>query len=312
MPKIKMRINRKKLFRFLLFAICLAVIIAVPIMASVNKKKANTVSDGITVLNVWQIDSFEGGKGSRAKYLQDVGDKFTKRSGCYVTVSALSADAARLNLKNGNVPDLISYGAGTYGIECYIRGDTPYRCWCNGGYCFLSLDTNANFEDVSVKNLIINGGTDNLSGATALLCSVNGAETAKPTSAYVRLINGEFKYLLGTQRDIFRLRTRDVAFAVKPVTAFNDLYQNISITCTNDKKAAYAEQFIEFLLENRKGIISLGLMAEGNSLYDDEMRLLEGLTYENRLKTPISEDMKNEINRAIINCDIKKLKNLLI
>ena len=260
-------------------------------MAIMNKKKANAVSDEMTVLNVWQIDSFEGGKGSRAKYLQDLGKKFFKKNGCYVTVSSLSADAARLNLKNGNVPDLISYGAGTYGIESYIQ---------------------ANLQDISVNNLIINGGTDNLADVTALLCGVNGAEKAKPTSAYVRLINGEFKYLLGTQRDIFRLRTRGVAFAVKPVTVFNDLYQNISVTCSNDKKAAYAERFIEFLLENGDGITSLGLMADGLRLYDDEMRLLEGLTYEYRLTSPISESMKNEINQSIINCDIKKLKNLLI
>lgn len=312
MPKLKIRINKKKFFRFLLFALCFAIIITVPIMAITNKKKANAVSDGMTVLNVWQIDSFEGGKGSRAKYLQDLGNKFTKKNGCYVTVNSLSADAARLNLKNGNVPDLISYGAGTYGIESFIRGETPYYCWCNGGYCVLSPDTNANFEDISVKNLIINGGTDNLVDITALLCGVNGAEKAKPTSAYVRLINGEFKYLLGTQRDIFRLRTRGVAFAVKPVTAFNDLYQNISVTCSNDKKAVYAERFIEFLLENGEGVSSLGLMADGRNLYDDEMRLLEGLTYEYRLTSPISESMKNEINQSIINCDIKKLKNLLI
>lgn len=312
MPKLKIRIDKKKFFRFLLFALCFAIIITVPIMAIMNKKKANAVSDEMTVLNVWQIDSFEGGKGSRAKYLQDLGKKFSKKNGCYVTVSSLSADAARLNLKNGNVPDLISYGAGTYGIESYIRGRLPYYCWCNGGYCYLSLDTNANFEDISVNNLIINGGTDNLADVTALLCGVNGAEKAKPTSAYVRLINGEFKYLLGTQRDIFRLRTRGVAFAVKPVTAFNDLYQNISVTCSSDKKAVYAELFIEFLLENGEGVSLLGLMAEGLRLYDDEMRLLEGLTYEYRLTSPISESMKNEINQSIINCDIKKLKNLLI
>lgn len=312
MPKLKIRIDKKKFFRFLLFALCFAIIITVPIMAIMNKKKANAVSDEMTVLNVWQIDSFEGGKGSRAKYLQDLGKKFSKKNGCYVTVSSLSADAARLNLKNGNVPDLISYGAGTYGIESYIRGRLPYYCWCNGGYCYLSLDTNANFEDISVNNLIINGGTDNLADVTALLCGVNGAEKAKPTSAYVRLINGEFKYLLGTQRDIFRLRTRGVAFAVKPVTAFNDLYQNISVTCSSDKKAVYAELFIEFLLENGEGVSLLGLMADGLRLYDDEMRLLEGLTYEYRLTSPISESMKNEINQSIINCDIKKLKNLLI
>ena len=294
----------------MLFALCISIIIAVPIMATI-KKNGNADADEMTVLTVWQIDGFEGGKGSRANFLQSLGDEFSKKSGCYVTVSAVSADAARLNLQNGNVPDLISYGAGMYGIESYIRGETPYYNWCNGGYCFLSTDTNANFEDISVENLVINSGTGNLVGAAALLCGVKDAEVAKPTAAYVRLINGEFKYLLGTQRDIFRLRTRGVAFSVKPIAVFNDLYQNISITCSETKKSVYATRFIEYLLKNKEKVKSLGLMADGINLYDDEMHQMEGISYECRLTLPIGEGTKNEIEKAIINCDIKKLKNLL-
>ena len=310
MPKLKIPINKSKIVRFLLFLLCLIVIITVPIMSTVKKNgKADT--DEMTVLTLWQIDGFEGGKGSRASYLQNLADKFSKANRCYITVNSLSADAARLNLSKGNVPDLISYGAGMYGIENYIHGNNLYYIWCNGGYCFLSVDTNANFEDVSTENLIINGGTGNLVGATALLCGVNGAEVAKPTGAYVRLINGEFKYLLGTQRDIFRLRTRGVAFSVKPITEFNDLYQNISITCTDNNKAVHAKRFINYLLENSDKVASLGLMSEGRSLYDDEMRLMEGITYNYKLTSPISESLKNEINQSIINSDIKKLKNFL-
>ena len=279
-------------------------------MATVNKTgKAD--ADEMTVLTLWQIDGFEGGKGSRATYLQNLADEFSKSSGCYITVNSLSADAARLNLGKGNVPDLISYGAGMYGIEGYIRGDNLYYNWCNGGYCFLSVDTSANFEDITTENLVINGGTGNLVGAAALLCGVNGADVVKPTAAYVKLINGEYKYLLGTQRDIFRLRTRGVAFSIKPVTEFNDLYQNVSITCSDTRKSASAKQFVEYLLKNKDRITALGLMADGKSLYDDEMRLMEGMTYAYRLTAPINEKMKNEINNSIINCDIKNLKNLL-
>lgn len=310
MPKFKIAINKTKIIRALLFAICLAVIITVPIMATV-KKADKADADEMNVLTLWQIDGFEGGKGSRATYLQNLGDEFSKNKGCYITVNSISAAAARLNLSKGNVPDLISYGAGMYGIESYIRGDNLYYNWCNGGYCFLSVDTSAKFDDISTKNLVINGGTGNLVGAAALLCGVNGAEVVKPTAAYVKLINGDFKYLLGTQRDIFRLRTRGVAFTIKPITEFNDLYQNISITCTDAKKSIFAKQFIEYLLESQDGITSLGLMAAGKSLYDDEMRLMEGISYACHLTTPINEGFKNEINKSIINCDIKNLKNLL-
>lgn len=305
-----MRVNKKKFLRFLIFAICLAVLIAVPIMAAFNKT-GEADSGNMTVLSLWQIDGFEGGKGSRAKYLQDIGDDFSKKNGCYVTVTAITADAARMNLAAGNVPDLISYGAGTYGIESFISGDAPYYNWCHGGYCFLSLDTGASFEDISTENLIINGGTDNLVGAAALLCGVNGAEIAKPTGAYVKLINGEYKYLLGTQRDIFRLRTRGATFSIKPVTAFNDLYQNISVTAKDAKKRTYAKRFITYLSESCDEVSRLGLMAAGQTLYDDEMRCMEGLIYENKLTLPISESTKKEIENAISNCDINLLKNLL-
>lgn len=310
MPKFKIPINKAKIARFLLFLICFAIIIAVPIMATV-KKTGKADSGEMTVLTLWQVDGFEGGKGSRATYLQNLADKFSKTDRCYITVNSLSADAARLNLSTGNVPDLISYGAGMYGIESYIRGDNLYYSWCNGGYCFLSVDTNANFEDITTKNLVINGGTGNLVGAAALLCGVNGAEVAKPTGAYVKLINGEFKYLLGTQRDIFRLRTRGVSFSVKPVTEFNDLYQNISVTSTDKKRAVFAKRFINYLLSNGDKVTALGLMSEGKNLYDDEMRTMENISYGCRLTSPVSESVKREIEQSLINCDIKKLKNLL-
>ena len=116
MPKFKIPINKSKIAKFLLFLLCFAVIITVPIMASMKKTgKADT--NEMTVLTLWQIDGFEGGKGSRATFLQNLADKFSKTSGCYITVNSLSSDAARLNLSKGNIPDLISYGAGIYGIE---------------------------------------------------------------------------------------------------------------------------------------------------------------------------------------------------
>lgn len=305
MPKI----NRAKISKILMFALCIAVIITVPIMAVIQNKDAKA-DDQMTVLSLWQIDSFEGGRGSRASYLQDIADEFSQKTGCYVITTSLSAESARYNIKNGAMPDLISYGAGMYGIENIIKGKTPYYCWCHGGYCFLSLDTSANFEDISAQNVIINGGVDNFVDIVALLSGINGAEKQKPTGAYVSLINGKYKYLLGTQRDIYRLKTRGVEFSVMPITKFNDLYQNISITCIG-KKATIAEQYIKFLLEKSEKITKLGLMYEGRKLYDDEMHSMEEQKYESRLTSPISENTKNEINSAINDCDIKKLKNLL-
>lgn len=302
----------KNLLQILLFCLCASVVIAVPVMASLQNKGSADTHTEMSVLNVWQIDSFEGGKGSRASYLQSIGDDFAKKYGCYIKVTALTSTAAKENLKLGNVPDLISFGAGICGIESYICGQTPFYTWCYGGYCMLSIEEGADFSDITTENTVINGGTENLSDAAALLCGVNGADVEKPTGAYVKLINGKYKYLLGTQRDIFRLKTRGVAFSVKPITEFNDLYQNISVTTQDSKKKLQADNYIKFLLSNSEKISKLGLMASGLNLYDDEMRAMEGLNYDCTLISPTSEQTKNQINSAIINNDIKKLKNLII
>lgn len=308
------KFKKKHILRALAFILCAAIFIATPIlMANFGKDKKVVAEDsGMTVLNIWQIDCFEGGKGSRASYLQSVGDDFYKNNNCYITVTSLTSTAARENMKNGVVPDMISYGAGIYGIEGAIRGKTPYYCWCNGGYCFLTLEEGADFSDISKENTVINRGTENLADACALMCGINGADADKPTGAYVKLINGKYKYLLGTQRDIFRLKTRGVAFKIKPVTEFNDLYQNISITTGDSKRAAQAEKFIKFLLGKSDGISKLGMTVDGVKLYEDELSAMEGLSYDCTLKTPVSESAKNEIFSAISNCDKEKLKSLLI
>ena len=302
------KIFNKKFRLIFLCILCVAILITMPVM-SVTKSSTSS-KNKMYVLNLWQIDSFEGGKGSRASYLQNIANDFSKKGGCYITVTTLTAAAARENLKNGIIPDLISYGAGTFGIENYIKGSTPYYTWCYGGYCFLSLDENSEFPDINASNTIVNEGTENNSKVVALMCGVEGAVYDKPTGAYVKFINGKYKYLLGTQRDIYRLKTRGVSFSVKPVTEFNDLYQNISVTSEDAQFALKGEEFINYLLNNGDKVSRLGLMFDGKAIYSDEMRHLEGLTYECKLIAPISASTKAEIDGAISNNDLKKLKKL--
>lgn len=306
MPKFK----KGRLLRLSAIIACVVILIAMPLMAK-NLNSDVSADDDFAVLYLWQIDGFEGGKGSRANYLQDIGDKFFKAGGCYLKVTSLSADAARENLKAGNVPDLISYAAGMYGIETYITGGAAYSTWCHGGYCFLCLEQNADFLAVSPTNTIINAGTDNRAEVCALFCGIQGAETARPTAAYVKLIDGKYKFMLGTQRDVFRLRTRGVQFSIKPVTEFNDLYQNISVTATNAKKRQLSESFIKFLLSKSENVTKLGLLAQDLALYADELHALENLSYEFTIKSPISEQAKKQIDSATANCDVNLLKNLL-
>ena len=298
----------KKLYKIrtcAVIAVCVAFFIS--FICLYSKKEDAKAIDENTALSIWQIDSFEGGKGSRAGYLQSVGNEFSNKENCYINVVSLSAEAARLNLSDGKIPDIISYGAGTYGIESCISN---YAVWCRGNYCLLTLDTNSDFSDVNAENTVINTGKDNFSGAVALLCGLLNAKTENSTAAYVKLINGDYKYLLGTQRDIFRLKTRNVSFSVKALTVFNDLYQNISIT-TGCKNTVYAQKYVEYLLSKKSDINKIGMFCDGVKLYDDEMGKCENVSFEYKITYPINEDMKNRINTSVSLGDINMLKDLL-
>ncbi len=296
MPKIK---------KLALVAICISFFISF-ICIYCKNESVKAIKEN-TALSVWQIDSFEGGKGSRADFLQNIGKEFNKKENCYITVMSLSAEAARLNLSKGIAPDIVSYGAGVYGLESIV---TEFTAWCNGCYCLIALDTDCDFSDVNVENTVINRGKDNFVGVTALFCGLQGADIENPTAAYIQLINGKYKYLLGTQRDIFRLKTREVNFSIKPITEFNDLYQNISITgkCKNSE---YARRYIDFLLSKKSELNKIGMFGNGVKLYVDEAGVCENLNFELKLTYPINETVKDDLEKYVSSGDINMIKKLL-
>lgn len=295
----------------ILIAVIIIIIIAVPILAVFQRKKAAAESPQTQSLTLWQIDGFEGGRGSRSQYLQIIGNRCFKDEKIYLTVTSLSSDAARLNIEKGNLPDIVSYPAGFYGIEHLInKTDFAYKCWCRGGYCFLTLAENATFDDISKENTVVNAGKDNLASVTAVLCGLDGALTEEPTNAYLKLIGGKYKYLLGTQRDIFRLKTRGVSFSVKPVTQFNDLYQNISIITKNSEKYKLCARYVNYLLE--KGEVgSLGLFNGKDKNIDEDLRPLCDVKFEKVLNCPCSKTYIDELKSAAVSCDVNKIKNIL-
>lgn len=301
--------KKKTLF---LVAIIVILIVTVPLLAILQERSA--LADGDVqpqIISVWQIDGFEGGRGSRSQYLQNIGDKCFKDSKTYVTVTAISADAARLNLEQGNMPDVISYSAGFYGIARLVnKKDFAYKSWCRGGYCFLTLDESSDFSDIAVENTVINAGKDNLSEVAAALCGVGGAQAEEPTNAYLKLLSGKYKYLLGTQRDVFRLKTRNETFAVKPVTQFNDLYQNISILTNNNSKYDLCKRFVDYLLENGN-TAKLGLFSDNNKDIEEELKPLCGVEYELLLNYPCKKEYIEELRNAARSGAVNKIKNLL-
>ncbi len=302
----------KKKIAVLLF-IVLALVITVPILG-VTVRKASKIdkTNSMQSIVLWQIDGFEGGKGSRKQFLQNKASAYFKNQRTYVNVVALSADAARQNIAKGNLPDMISYPAGFYGIETQVNAkDFFYVNWCRGGYCLLSIDTAADFSDVNAENTVVNSGKDNLVAVTATLCGLDEAVCEPPTNAYLKLIGGKYKYLLGTQRDVFRLKTRNLSFVLKPITQFNDLYQNISIITKDASKYQKCKEIVNYLTADDNGVGKLGLFykdAECDISELNEMRLC-GFDY--TLNYPCSESFIDQLNTAAKNKDVNKIKNLL-
>lgn len=266
--------------------------------------------DSLQVLTLWQIDSFEGGRGSRAEYLRSLAQDFAKSANVYIEVTALSSDAARTNISAGVVPDIISYGAGFYGIESLVSGGYG-KAWCRGAYCLIAL-SGTDFSSVSTANTVINEGKDNLVSVAALFSGLQGADYAAPTSAYVSLISGEYEFLLGTQRDVIRLQTRGESFEVKPLTEFNDLYQYISVLTRDGEKAAVRRRVYKHMCcAHGESLTKIGMLRDGKTLYSDEMHALEGVDFSYTIPAVASSGAVDEIKRAARSGDINLLKSLL-
>lgn len=305
---LRIKYTMRKLARFIFACLCVCAVAGGCVAAFVNSADGEE-DDALQVLTLWQIDSFEGGRGSRAEYLRSLAQDFAKSANVYIEVTALSSDAARTNISAGVVPDIISYGAGFYGIESLVS-EGYGKAWCRGAYCLIAL-SGTDFSSVSTANTVINEGKDNLVSAAALFSGLQGANYAAPTSAYVSLISGEYDFLLGTQRDVIRLQTRGESFEVKPLPEFNDLYQYISVLTRDGEKAAVAEEYINYVLSHGESLTRIGMLCDGETLYSDEMHALEGVDFSYTIPAVASSGAVAEIKKAARSGDINLLKSLL-
>ena len=110
---------------------------------------------------------------------------------------------------------------------------------------------------------------------------------------------------------MFRLKTRNVAFSIKQVTEFNDLYQNISILTKDGDRYETCKRFAEYITENNSDINKLGLFSHNAEKCDDELQCLQGYNYEHTLQSPCSGEYLSALKDAAANNDLNKLKNLL-
>jgi len=252
------------------------------------------------ILNLWHIDSFEGGLGSRRQFLLDTAVKFERENnGVYVNVSAHTVDSAEKNFNEGIFPDMISYGIGldlknTVEIDSKIDfsggeiGDKLFSIpWCMGSYvliCKENLDINAcSFDQITVSKSSYNNPE---------LCMYQEGITANnvikktPLEAYMDFVSGKVDYFLGSQRDIVRLNNRNYPFKSRILHKYNDYFQYISILSDDEEKIDYSNYYIELLLsENiQKGLKKIGMFSAFYNVETD-FEALRDVKYTKETKT---------------------------
>lgn len=251
---------KRLILRIFCFIVILFAVFYILFFPVLFQKEEQTVYEGI--LRLWNIDSFEGGKGSRGSFLSKVAKSFEKtRNGVYIMVNSYTQEGVAEALKNGEYPDMVSFSCGLDGIAEICRelsfsfgggeiGGKNYAYpWCAGQYYFFCQEDD--FSSISSDNLLISEGGNNLPAAAAALCGIRGEVKAEDsTSAYVDFLKGKYRYMLGTQRDVCRFASRQVNVYTMPVSEYADLFQYIAVTAKDDADAACCYDFLSLLFSD--------------------------------------------------------------
>ena len=214
------------------------------------------------IITLWHVDGFEGGSGSRKQFLLKVAREFEKQNqGVLVMVTNHTFTSVKESINNGQMPDLISYSNGTEitgameldnerkVVSGFIGQKNYATAWCRGGYVLIK---NNNAKD-NEQNTIIVSQAEYTQPLVALMLEgleFDNIEVYEPMDAYVKFTANKTAYFLGTQRDVVRLNNRGMQVDCQPLTAFNDLYQYISLTGQDQDKNVYAKKFIDYLLSD--------------------------------------------------------------
>lgn len=232
------------------FALILTMFLAVALYP--DGKSASGEEEQKRIVRVWNVDTFEGGRGSRTAFLKRVANT-VKKSGVYYLVSDYTVEGAEAAFAKGDAPDVLSFGVGFSLAEArslplsrsFAGGETERGClaypWCRGGYALYSLTDG--FEEAG--KTVISLGRGNLPEVAAALAGIDG-EYAESLTAYVDFLNGKYRYLLGTQRDLSRFAARGTQVFFKPLTGFCDILQYVSVLSAQKREECLA--FVEALL----------------------------------------------------------------
>ena len=242
------------------------------------------------ILRVWQLDGVEGGQGSRASFLARAAASFEERhDGLFVLVTAHTRESAENAVRQGNLPDVISFG-GSCGFVAdlakplydlswaasQVGGNTFAYPWCRGGYFLFTAE--GDFSDVTAENTVLSDAKNTNVYAAAYCEGMEGNFAFEPSEkAYVSLLNGKYKYMLGTQRDVWRFRTRNFSVRTQALYGYSDIWQYAAVCAEDGAMRSAAEDFLRFLLSDnvQAGLVRIGMMSVSQEIYGADIEAMD-------------------------------------
>ena len=233
----------KKVIPFVLLAALVLALVCYP-----HTAKAETAQP--VVISVWNVDTFEGGRGSRTSFLKRVAQRAEAgQENVFYHVISYTAEGLQEAFSRGETPDILSFGVGVGQVDAVPLGRTFARSdlavpWCRGAYYLFSLQDNFP-ETPPSGSVVLSSGGENLVEASAYFAGIEG-KTEESLTAYLDFLGGKYDYLLGTQRDVCRFSSRGVTVYSKLLPAYCDLYQYVSLLSREHADACL--EFVALLL----------------------------------------------------------------
>lgn len=336
--------KREKTF-FAIFSLIVAVFLFVapyiilPKIYAGRDEWAKTAPPNAVFLELWEIDTFEGGSASRARFIEKNAYLYQERTiNTYVLVRSLDLNQAKLMLEQGSRPDIVSFGVGAGELieplsaeiteNCQVRADLLAGGlkngkqlaipWCMGGYV---LCADGDFGDLTVENFESKKESTELNiigtgqGFNIPSLSLSDEEKKFLTNSNLTqyeayesfLKNNEFSVLLGTQRDFYRLNNKVNLGVIAPIkykylSNYTDLIQYFAITAVEDNQIAHSQDFIKFMTSQKvqSKLVSIGMFTvNGSIIYNNEYADFER-ALSNKLKV---------LNVFTPNVQIKEMQN---
>ncbi len=303
---------RKVLFIFLSFFLTMITVFSLIFLPLKVKNK----NEEINTLEIWHIDCFEGGFGSRYSLLQSLAREYSNNAKVILSVRSHTVYSAEENFKKEIFPDVISYGNGLnlpYERLLSVKDKEYALPWCSGGYLLISRKgVKANKVIISKQNFTIPKLALRMQGVTIPI----KVELPSEKAIYEFYADKDCA-LLGTQRDLFRLERKNIDVDVTPLFAFNDLYQYFSI-CGNKEKLTLSRSFIEFILNKcEQGCLKkVGMLVNfgySEKACDELLNCFFGGTFEYVTHPLISREQIEKLQKQVEDYEKEKesIKNAL-